>query len=58
MIIRSPNWYGTREIRSTLQKIWNDLSQKPKVGLFSVQNSDKRLQASVDKAGRHFEHVI
>ena len=48
--------YVTREIQRTLQKIWNELPQKPLAR--TVQNFHKSLQVCVDKAGGHFEHFI
>ena len=41
-------YYGIRELRSTLQKIWNDLPQKSEAR--AVQNIHKRLQMCVDKS--------
>jgi len=40
---------------NTLQ-IWNELPQKPVAK--AAQNFRKRSQASVNKAGGHFEHFI
>lgn len=44
------------ELRTTLQKIWNDLPQKTVAK--AVQHFRKRLQACVEKTGGHFEHSI
>jgi len=42
-------------LQTTLETIWDDLSQKPIAR--AVQNYRKQLQACVDKAGGHFEHL-
>ena len=44
------------ELRTTLQKIWNELPQKPVTK--AVQNFHKQLQAYVNDTGGHFEHFI
>jgi len=43
------------ELQTTLQKIRNEA---PKPVSMAIQNLHKRLQAYVNKAGRHFEHFI
>jgi len=43
--------YGTGEFQSILQKICNDLPQKPVV--WTVQTFRKRQQTCVDKFGGH-----
>jgi len=44
------------ELRTTLQKIWNEVPQK--LAAKAVQNFRKRWQACVNKAGEHIEHFI
>jgi len=44
------------ELGSTLQKMWNELPQKPVAK--AVQNFRKRLQAFVNKTGEHFEDFV
>jgi len=44
------------ELRSTLQKIWNDHPQKPDAR--AVQKFHAHLQACLDKAGGHLEIIV
>jgi len=44
------------KLRTTLQKIWNELPQKPVAK--AVQNFHKRSQACVNKARGHLLHFI
>jgi hypothetical protein len=46
----------SEELRTTLQKIWDDLPQVPVAK--ALQNFRKRLQACVKEAGGHFEHLM
>ena len=44
------------ELRTTMQKIWNELAHQPVAK--AVQNFRKRVKACANKAGEHFEHFI
>lgn len=51
---KKPSTIG--ELRTTLQKIWNDLPQKSVA--MAVQKFRTRLQACVDNDGGHFEYLM
>jgi len=48
-------WYDIRKLRSTLQKIWNDLPQKPCKDCSEVSEA---FAVGMNKAGGHFYHFI
>jgi len=56
MINGSLKWYYIRELRSLLQKIWNDLPEKPEAR--AVQNFHKHPQTCMNKAEGHLEYII